>query len=235
MPYREIDYGHITHPKLKKVLLHTNMLLKDLYGAFKLPKDNNSGEGSGNFAITLVLLCIIDGISVNIYPTKEVKNQEKRFKKLIREKLHWGTTKNGWLDKGTAAKQLYLEIRNPLVHELGANKVTSARITGHLEPRIGKWGSIDKDYHDIDLIEELETWNEKWPTLTVVSGENGSYIKFSAAALYWSVKHMVIELINDQEVMKATISHLDSRDGDKTKSNIFGCIGKCYQRITSRL
>jgi hypothetical protein len=63
MPYNEIEYGHITHPKLRKVLLHINMLFKDLYGAFKLPIDENAGEGGGNFAIAIVLLCIIDGVS----------------------------------------------------------------------------------------------------------------------------------------------------------------------------
>lgn len=230
MSYIEIDYSHITHPKLKKVLLHTNMLLKDLYGAFKLPIDRDSGEGAGNFAIALVLLCIIDGISVNIYPTKANKDQEKRFKKLIREKLYWGPTNKGWLKKDIAAKQLYLEIRNPLVHELGADKVTSARITGHLEPRIGKWGGIEENSQDIDFIENIESWNDNWPTLTVVSSENGEYIKFCAAALYWSVKNMVINLINDPEVMENAAKYLDSESPSKKKDNILRCIKKCVFR-----
>jgi hypothetical protein len=197
------------------------MLFKDLYGAFKLPVDKNSGEGEGNFAITLVLLCIIDGISVNIYPTKHVKDQEKRFKRLIREKLYWGTTKNGWLDKGLAAKQLYLEIRNPLVHELGADKVTSARIPGHLEPRIGKWGTIEKSHNDIDLIDGLQSWNDNWPALTIISGQGGKYIKFSAAALYWSVKKMVIDLINNKDIMQNAMSYLDGVGASSTNKTFF--------------
>ena len=230
MSYLELDYSHITHPKLKKVLLHTDMLLKDLYGAFKLPVDKESGEGAGNFAITLVLLCIIDGVSANIYPTKIIKDQEKRFKKLIREKLYWGPQHKGWLEIGIAAKQLYLEIRNPLVHELGADKVTSARMPGHVEPRIGKWGGVEKEYQDIDKIDNLDSWNDNWPTLTVVSSENGDYIKLSAAALYWSVKHMVIELINDADVIENAIKYLDSESNDKRKPDIFKCIKKCIFR-----
>ncbi len=231
MSYQELDYSHVTHPKLKKVLLHTNMLLKDLYGAFKLPVDERSGEGAGNFAIALVLLCIIDGISVSIYPTTAIKDQEKRFKKLIREKLYWGPAAKGWLEIGIAAKQLYLEIRNPLVHELGADKVTSARMTDHLEPRIGKWGSVEKQNQDIDIIENLQAWNDDWPTLTVVSSGNGDYIKFSGAALYWSVKRMVIELINDPDVIKNAEKYIDYVENGKKKFNILKCIKKCVFRL----
>jgi len=229
MPYSEIEFSHITHPKLKKVLLNTNMLLKDLYGAFKLPIDESSGEGAGNFAIAVVLLCIIDGISVNIYPTKSIKDQEKRFKKLIRDKLYWGTVKTGWLEKGVAAKQLYLEIRNPLVHELGVDKITSSRMFEHLEPRIGKWGSIDESCHNIELIEELNSWNENWPTLTVVtSSNNGKYVQISSAALYWTVKQMVIDLISDEKILENAIAYLDSESQIRSKRNIFGCVKKCF-------
>ncbi len=221
MPYNEIEYSQITHQKLNKVLSHINVLFKDLYGVFKLPTDKTSGEGEGNFSITLVLLCIIDGISANIYPTKAIKDQEKRFKMLIRDKLYWGSTKDGWLDKGKAAKQLYLEIRNPLVHELGADKITSAREPGHREPRIGKWGSIEKSHHNIDLIDGLQQWNDNWPTLTVVSDAKGDYIKFSAAALYWSVKKMAINLINDKNITQNAMIYLDGNNEENREGGFF--------------
>ena len=93
------------------------MLLHDLHNIFEIA----SSGGAGNFSIAVVLLCIVDGLAVYLYPTTQVDDQEKRFKKLIREKLYWGPTKKGWVEQGLAAKQFYLEMRNPLVHELGVD------------------------------------------------------------------------------------------------------------------
>ena len=210
MPYQGLEYDHIKHRMLKKILLHSDMLLRDLYGIFKLPIDKKSGEGAGNFSILIILLCIIDGLAVYIYPTRKVKDQEKRFKKLINEKLYWGPVSKSWLEKGLAAKQFYLELLNPLVHELGADKITSARMTGYLEPRIGKWGNIDEEARNIEVIENMKEWNDNWPTLTNMKDESGEYIKFNGAAFYWSVKKMITELINDETIINNAIEYLDN-------------------------
>jgi hypothetical protein len=179
------------------------MLLHDLYSFFRMPPSEH--EGAGNFSILLVLLYIIDGISVFIYRTPKVDDQETRFKKLVRDRLHWGSTDNGWVEKGLAAKQMYLELRNPLVHELGADKVTSARNAGFLEPRISKWGNIDSDSHDIDLIEKLSSWNDHWPILKVCTIDRGSYIKVNGAALYWAVKNMIEGLVSDEAILRDAV------------------------------
>ncbi len=212
MPYQPLDYGHIQHPVFRKVLLHSDMMLHDLYNVFKLPPEATAQGGAGNFSIAVVLLCIVDGLAVYFYPTNRcVDDQKQRFKQLIREKLYWGPTKKGWVEKGIAAKQLYLEMRILLVHELGADVPTSARIPGHSEPRIGKWGSIPESSRDIDQIQSMDQWNDDWPILAISEDDKGrEFVKFSGAAMYWAVKKMIVELINDKSVIENAAKLLGS-------------------------
>jgi hypothetical protein len=152
----------------------------------------------------------VDGLAVYLYPTKQLVNdQKKRFKQLLREKLYWGSSQKGWLKKDDAPKQFYLELRNLLVHELGADKRTSVRIEkNHLEPRIGKWGSIPEDSHDIDKIQDMATWNDDWPILSMGNDEQGKkYVIFSGAAMWWAVKKMINDLIKDTSVMQKAIAN----------------------------
>lgn len=93
MPYQPLEYSHIQHSVLKKVLLHSDMMLHDLYNVFKLPPEITAKGGAGSFSIAVVLLCIIDGLSVYLYPTTKVGDQKQRFKQLIRDKLYWGSDK----------------------------------------------------------------------------------------------------------------------------------------------
>lgn len=87
MGYRNIAYGHITHPVLNKVFRHADAFLHDCYGMFQLPVRGHAEGGACNFSIVLILLCVIDGIAGEICPTRRIKDQKKRFKKLIRDSL----------------------------------------------------------------------------------------------------------------------------------------------------
>lgn len=114
------------------------------------------------------------------------------------------------MEEGLAAKQLYLEMRNPLVHELGADISTSARIAGHSEPHIGKWGSIPEGSRDIDQIQGMKQWNNEWPILAIAKDEQGrEFVEFSGAAMWWAVKKMIVEVINDKSVIATATSVLD--------------------------
>ena len=66
MPYRPVNYQDIPDHHLKEVFARADLLLKDVYGMFKLPP-KLKGAGSGDWA--LVLVCIIDGIARHVYPT----------------------------------------------------------------------------------------------------------------------------------------------------------------------
>jgi hypothetical protein len=149
-----------------------------------------------------VLLCVIDGLSVCVYPTPAVSpKQETRFKRLIRDKLHWGQANDGWYDKAKAAAVLYTEFRNPLVHELAGEKAAKARPPHFEESAVGKWGLVS--VRDIDPIEAMTAWNDSWPTLGVEDYGGGKRLKLSCAALYWGVKQMTNDLAADQAVIKA--------------------------------
>ena len=122
MSYTQLDYQTLQDPRLKEAFHHADMYLFDAYGMFRgLPPAGGDG-GGGNFSIALVLLCVIDGLAAEVWPGRDQeKEQEKRFKHLIRCRLPWGPEGKGkWVDKGNAADQLYTEYRNPLVHELAS-------------------------------------------------------------------------------------------------------------------
>src|SRR5215467_14622252 len=97
MPYSHIQFDHITDDFVREVFGRADLYLSDVYGMFTLPPPSLPGAGGGNWAIALVLLCVVDGISRHVYPTEHiVRNQEKRFRRLIRKKLHWGPANRGW-------------------------------------------------------------------------------------------------------------------------------------------
>jgi len=200
MTYRPITYDHVPDAFLKdEVFLRADWLLSDAYGMFGMQPV--SGTGGGNWSIALVLLCVVDGISVHVYPTRAVKRQKQRFKRLIREKLHWGPIKKGWCRKEDAIDVFYAEFRNPLVHELAVDKPARARRRDRSithESAIGKWGSIPEQSQNIDAIDAMTTWNDDWPTLRVEDYEGGKRLKLSCAALYWAVKKMVSALAADR-------------------------------------
>ena len=205
MVYRHIETSALSHPTLKKAAERADMLLHDVYGMFSLSGDDGKGGGC-NYSIALVLLCVVDGMSREFYPTRLVKDQEKRFKKLIREKLYWSKKRKNtlWIDKAEAAIELYLDVRNPLVHELAGDNAPRAGKKGQNEPAVGKWGLIDKDCCTIEYIDALEKWNDKWPTMYIkpVSGDGRPCTTLCVAALYWSVKRMLEGFVSDQKAMR---------------------------------
>ena len=199
MGYRWIKSASTKHPVIREVVHRANIYLRDVYGMLQLTKRKSGGEY--DFSIVLVLLCVIDGIARDIYPTRVVRNQQKRFRKLICEKMYWGPQTNGWIDKAAAANLLYLEFRNPLVHELGQDRVSKARKQGFDEPVIGKWGPIEMRNRNIDRIDSLNRWSNNWPTIYEVPYGRGTRVKLCNAALYWSVKRMVIDLVSNKASM----------------------------------
>ncbi len=139
MPYRQVPYHHVSEPK-RDVFRRADAFLADVYSILRVAPAASSKAGAGNFPIVLVLLCIVDGLARDVYPTEAaIPEHNKRFKRLVRDKLPWGPAKRGWIDLDHAAKWFYVEFRNPLVHELGKDKARAKQI---YEPVIGKWGHV---------------------------------------------------------------------------------------------
>src|SRR5437762_9573031 len=95
--------------------------------------------------------------------------------------IYWGPPQAGWYDKSKAAAVMYTEFRNPLVHELAADKAAKARPIEYKESAVGKWGFVA--VQDIDVLESMPTWNDQWPTLGVEDYDGGKRLKLSCAAL----------------------------------------------------
>lgn len=204
MPYRDIEIPPGLPPPVDKAARNANTYLHDVYGMFHLPVNGVVESGDCNFSIALILLCVIDGISCHIYPTHLVNKQETRFKKLVRDRLHPHVVCGTGIGRDEFAKQLYLELRNPLVHEVAHDKVTGARRSGHDEPKIGKWGKIPESQRQVDSVDRCTVWNNDWLTMYEdVNAANEPCIKLCTAALYWSVKRMIQELVTDDKAIAA--------------------------------
>lgn len=202
MPYSHLDYRSIADPIARKVFEHANHYLHDVYGMFRLLPPKDGDGGGGNFTITLALLCVIDGLAREIWPGQlAIQDSEKRFKTLISCRLPWGRPegKGKWLQKATAADQLYCEFRNPLVHELASDKPAASRYAGYVEPIIGKWGDLPSELQLITEVDRLTQWNDAWPVLSEGKlDENGKpRLKLITAGLYWAVKRLTGELLDD--------------------------------------
>jgi hypothetical protein len=207
MSYVHLDYQALQDPRLRGVFHHADMYLFDVYGMFRRLPPEDRGGGGANFSIVLVLLCIVDGLATEVWPGRDQeKEQQKRFKRLIRDSLPWGPEGKGkWLDKGNAADQLYAEFRNPLVHHLARDRLVGSPALGHGERVVGRWGSVPANMRDIAKIEALPSWDDAWPILREREDEKGLLqYKLTAAGLYWAVK----QLAKDMAAGKAGYKHL---------------------------
>jgi len=204
LPYKHLNWTSFEDAKLKEVFEHTEMYLFDVYGMLRtLPPSDRDG-GGGNFAASLVLLCIIDGLATWVWPKQsEQDDQEQRFKQLIRQKLPWGPEGKGkWVHKGSAAAQLYTEFRNPLVHELAQDKQARSRPDGYGEPVIGTWGDLPTDMQDIEKIDALLEWDNAWPIMRTATDAQGEpRYKLVVSGLYWAVKQMANEMISEAQTI----------------------------------
>lgn len=199
MPYTPLNYHSVRDPELKEVFEHADKYLYDVYGMFRrLPPEDGDG-GKGQFSIVLVLLCVIDGLATDVWPGKaHMSNQNQRFKHLLRKRLHWGPEGQGkWARKDTATTELYVSMRNPMVHQLAANTGESPPRIKYTEPVIGKWGPniIPPEMRDIAKIDALSDWNDAWPIMFEEPNHDGtSRFRLVAAGLYWAIKKLANEL-----------------------------------------
>lgn len=217
MAYDHLPWKTVADKKLRDLCEHADMYMHDAYGMFCLPVKDLAEGGGCQFSIALVLLCVVDGFAEIAHPT--VANDDgQRFKKVLREDIFWGPVEKGWVERGMAAKTLYVELRNPLVHTMAIEdpeKIGKNRPEEWKEPVIGKWGRLPKTLHDIARIDALENWEEEWPILSnETTREDGPRMKLCAAGLYWAVKHLLRTRIQDHKfvaragIMRSTLERL---------------------------
>lgn len=141
VPYARIAFAHIRDPLKRELFNRADDFLADVYSMLAKHPLKRTGAGGCNLTATLVLMCIVDAMAKYIYPRRPRNNQGARFKKLIIDKLPWGSEADGWMRKEDAAELFYIEFRNPLTHALGKDKPSNARRAGFVEPTAGIWGT----------------------------------------------------------------------------------------------
>lgn len=213
MAYRTIAYDHIRDPVLNEVFEHANVYLRDVYSMLVVDPAH-SGGGPCNFSIALVLLCLIDGLARDVYPTMSVPDQGTRFRNLIRDKMPWATDDDRWIDRARAANVFYLELRNPIAHELAQDKATSARPHGYLDPAVVK--TRPGRSITVDEIDALSEWSREWPVLSTVTRPNGrSRYVLDCGALYWATKAMVTAFSTDSPLLAHAVETRYSTDASQ--------------------
>lgn len=199
MPYQRIPTSHVPDPVVRAILHRADLLLGDVYTMCCKQPLKRTKAGGCQFSALLVLLCIIDALASHVYPpTKSMPQkpgiQGKRFKKLIRDKLHWPA---GGIGIAQAASILWKECRNPLTHATGLDEKAHHKYSGLDEPVAGMWGDVKPER--MRNVDQRKTWPDNWPILSldraVLREATGkpARLKLTIVALYWSVKRLVQE------------------------------------------
>lgn len=221
MPYTKLDFSRIEDKELRELFDRANAYLADVYSLLHVRPRKGSNGGEGNLTSVLLLCCVIDALSIYVYPKRPYAtvacnecgypspgkdNAEQRFKRLVMDKMYWDKH-SGWLDKEHAALLLYLEIRNPLAHALGKDVQSRVRYPDSAEPVAGRWGRITTKR--MDRIDARKFWNPKWPIMEFKpkSETREKHVKISAVALYWAVKQMCVTLIQENTVPHRAPAH----------------------------
>ena len=211
MAFRPIPWQQIADSRLREVFEHAHMYLADVYTMLDAVPPPNSNGGRCNFSAALVLCAVFDGIAVEVYPTKGTEpDPESRFKKLALKYLviNWGPASLGWIPLSEVGGTLYLELRNPLAHQLARDIPSGVRRTGYGEPYIVR--SVKGGYQPpADELESMTSWNPEWPVLwaETPAGKQTKSLKLSVPALYWHVKDMVLKLATDTTAQSYAIAN----------------------------
>ena len=203
MPFHAIQCDGIRNREMRRIFQHASGYLGDVYTLIHAdPTPENSG--AGNFSIALILSCVIDGLATEIYPIEPAGDQQERMRVLL-ERMQWGTKAQGWVAREEAARVLYLDIRNPLAHNLAADTSPSVRRPGYADPalvmRMKDWARPSAPE-----LEERSDWPDKrWPVMWAEHAHGKRRIVVSDLALYWHVKRLATDLASDQACLRTAL------------------------------
>ncbi len=212
MPFTHLPPAHTSDADISRAFVHTSSLLADVYTMLWGPPRDSNG-GACNFPIALVLACILDGLATEIDPVVPVEGTDEnaQFTRLrtLMSRMKWGDKRHHWITPLEATKVLWLEIRNPLAHNLGADT--------HPTFRRGRRGFGDtavvlhmidrKTTLSPDEVEIMTSWPVRWPVMFAKPMDWPGRPRFvvSLPALYWHVKELAWRMAVDEELLNEAL------------------------------
>lgn len=181
--------------EIQRVFVHASGMLADVYTMLEFGLKPTPGVNGGrcNFSIALVLSCVLDGLATEIDPIVQCGKKDDQYRRMrslvLRLRSKWAARKHGWVSPDEAAKVLWKEIRNPLVHNLGADTRPNVRRPLHSDVAVDH-PMRDRKRLTPDEVEAIDEWPEHWPIIWAKGKDEPGKRRLVIAlpALYWHVK-----------------------------------------------
>ena len=199
-----MDLNPIVDRQRSRPLHNAELLLRDAHAMLFLPREEIAALRTGcNYAMLVTLCCVLGGISRTIYPRRVPRRDSDRacFIELF-NRIPWGTTKQGWISRKTAAELLYDGYRNPLVHELGSDEGGKSNKKPLLHDKyiVGKRGKVPDNLSLAELINR-EKWEPQWVVMHH-RGKGRKKVKLSLIGLYFQTRKLIELLTRDEKLIK---------------------------------
>ena len=176
---------------------HVDIHLCDVHAMLRLPLHERQIKAGCNFAISVVLLNVISGISATLYNPGRHAGSGKRFKYVATNYYPWDVEPANAIVGSNGSDCLYNRFRNPLAHDLGSRVATS----------IARW-QLGQSGRSEDELREIETAAGTRPVLlqgvaTLTPGSGHGQEVLNADCLYWGVRELVRRFTEDPRRMRA--------------------------------
>lgn len=212
MTYMHLPEAKTRDKEIRRVFVHANGMLADVYTMLEFGVNPTPGVNGGrcNFSIALVLSCLLDGLATEIdpiLPSGRKDDQYRRMRNLVlRLSPNWATRKHHWVTADEAAKVLWTEIRNPLVHNLGADTRPNVRRPLHSDVAVDH-PMRDRKRLTPDEVEAIDDWPEHWPVMWTKGKDEPGKRRLVVAlpALYWHVKRLARTMALDEDMLMGAL------------------------------
>ena len=205
--YTPLSLHPETPPNLRQAINNSlELLLRDVRALLQLPKPERGFHAGGNYLAIIGLCSVIAASSRFLYPRKF--GDGKAFKKLLSDRFPWDFEPSVGLRGEEAAEVLYKVFRNSLVHSAGlaieqrgqgGNKTYVIK-PPTLQPKVKKYNGLsDKTLRGYESSLERPGFSA-----TLIRRESEQVMVVLVEGLYWGVRRMITDLVDDPEIRTAS-------------------------------
>lgn len=209
MAYFELDIPASTPSEIRSIIRDSfDLYFADVHAMLRLPLPIANIYSGCNFPVALTLFAALSAASRMLFPCAGPDGDA--FVQLVAAWFPWESEPTGALQGENAARILYDDFRNPLVHSAGL----AMRPRGGGENRhyifytptghrvVQKKEGLPED--ELEQIERSKTRPASWgPTLVRENNDGVSITGFLLEGLYWGCRRMISNLCADTTVMGA--------------------------------